>query len=144
MHGRLGGERRVDHTRLGGAGEIDDPAPPALAHAGQQRVCELAQAQEVERERLHPLLARRVDVDRAAAARCVDEDVHTPEHALRLRGQLLGGSFRVESASIATGSVPPAARISPLSDSSSAVRRAAIATLTPCPASSFAVARPMP
>src|SRR3954447_23871695 len=69
----LGGECAVDALGLGLAGDVHDPAPAALLHAGEGLPGELGVAREVERQRLLPLLLGGVPAERAAAAGVVDQ-----------------------------------------------------------------------
>src|SRR5205807_5122992 len=79
VHRRLGGESPVQALGLRLAGDVDDAAPFAIDHLPHQEMRELAMAAEVERERLFPLLVRRLEGEAAAAARIVDKDVDPPE-----------------------------------------------------------------
>src|SRR5579884_132358 len=79
VNGRLGREGGVEALRLGLAGDIDDAPPAARDHLRQQRMRDLPLAREVEGDRLGPLLLRRIDRQRAAAAGAVDEDIDMTE-----------------------------------------------------------------
>src|SRR5215469_5658635 len=75
MHRRLGSKRGIEPVGLRFAGYVDDAPPVALDHLRQERVGELALPGEVEGDRLFPLLFRRIEGQRPAASRAVDQDV---------------------------------------------------------------------
>ena len=86
MHRGLGGEGRVEHTRLRRAGESHDAAPPAIAHARHDRMGQFADTEKVEDHALFPLLLGRVELNRPALPGCIHQDVDMAQQTARLGG----------------------------------------------------------
>ncbi len=90
MHGRLGGERGVEHARLGRAGEGDDAAPFLLAHVRHDGVRELTDTEEVEHHAFFPLVAAGLERHRPGLSRRIHQDVDVAEQPARFRGHAFG------------------------------------------------------
>ena len=91
VQGRLGRHRGIEAARLHGAADVDDAAPAALAHAGQQGRRQTARRGEVERKGLLPEVLAGIDRRRPRAAGAIDQDVDLAEG----RGGLPGEAGKV-------------------------------------------------
>src|SRR6185437_3744849 len=74
----------VDPFGLRLAGDVDDAAPFLRDHSGQDRMRQLTQPGEIERQRLVPVSVRRVHRQWPAAAGAVDQNLDLAESARRL------------------------------------------------------------
>jgi hypothetical protein len=88
VQGGLGRHRGVEAARFHGAADVDDAAPAALAHAGQQCRGEATRRGEVEGERLLPEILAGLDRGRPRAAGAIDQDIDLAQGRRGLPGEV--------------------------------------------------------